>query len=123
MPETKPTVLVLTALALEYAAVRAHIEGRRDRPHPGNGTFVEVGHLPGTPWQVAAAELGEGAKNTAALTASLIGWLRPEAWHGSHALLSAARAAVRDLPDVRAHFKPIATADVVLADAESEMEG
>ncbi|MGW1912380.1 5'-methylthioadenosine/S-adenosylhomocysteine nucleosidase family protein [Streptomyces sp. NPDC002076] len=165
MPETKPTVLVLTALALEYAAVRAHIKGRKDRPHPGNGTFVEVGHLPGTPWQVAAAELGEGARNTAALTASLIGWLRPEAvlfvgvagslkedialgdvvvgtkvygihggkqttdgllirpeaWHGSHALLSAARAAVRDLPDVRAHFKPIATADVVLADAESEI--
>ncbi|MER5547185.1 5'-methylthioadenosine/S-adenosylhomocysteine nucleosidase [Streptomyces sp. NPDC002589] len=165
MQETKPTVLVLTALALEYTAVRAHIEGREDRTHPGNGTIVEVGHLPGTPWQVAAAELGEGAKNTAALTASLIGWLRPEAvlfvgvagglkedialgdvvvgtkvygvqtgkqtpegllnrpetWHGSHALLSAARAAVRDLPDVRAHFKPIATADLVLADAGSEI--
>ncbi|MGW3173221.1 5'-methylthioadenosine/S-adenosylhomocysteine nucleosidase family protein [Streptomyces sp. NPDC001153] len=165
MPETKPTVLVLTALALEYTAVRAHIEEREGRTHPDNGTIVEVGQLPGTPWQVAAAELGEGARNTAALTASLIGWLRPEAvlfvgvagglkediglgdvvvgtkvygihggkqtpegllirpeaWYGSHSLLSAARAAVRDLPGVRAHFKPIATADVVLADAGSEL--
>ncbi|WP_225827389.1 5'-methylthioadenosine/S-adenosylhomocysteine nucleosidase [Streptomyces naphthomycinicus] len=165
VPETKPTVLVLTALALEYAAVRPYIAGREDRTHPGNGTFVEVGHLPGTPWQVACAELGEGARNTAALTASLIGWLRPEAvlfvgvagslkedvalgdvvvgtkvygvhggkqtpeglllrpeaWSGSHALLSAARTAVRDLSGVRTHFKPIATADVLLADAGAEI--
>ncbi|MFF5857190.1 hypothetical protein ACFY8B_16395 [Streptomyces sp. NPDC012751] len=38
-----------------------------------------MGRLPGTPWRVALAELGEGARNTAALTASLIGRLRPEA--------------------------------------------
>ncbi|MGW0771002.1 5'-methylthioadenosine/S-adenosylhomocysteine nucleosidase [Streptomyces sp. NPDC002676] len=165
MPETQPTVLVLTALALEYAAVRTYIEERKERTHPGNGTIVEVGRLPGTPWHVAAAELGEGARNTAALTASLIGWLRPQAvlfvgvagslkpdiglgdvvvstkvyavhggkvtpgrtlvrpdaWHGSNALVQAARSAVRDMPDVRAHFKPIATGDVVLADDESEI--
>jgi len=29
VPEPQPTVLVLTALALEYAAVRAHAEDRR----------------------------------------------------------------------------------------------
>ncbi|MFF4570272.1 5'-methylthioadenosine/S-adenosylhomocysteine nucleosidase [Streptomyces sp. NPDC001410] len=165
MPQTKPTVLILTALALEYTAVRAYIEEREERSHPDNGTFVEVGRLPGTSWQVAAAELGEGSRSAAALTSSLIGWLRPqavlfvgvagglkediglgdvvvgtkvygihggkvtpeghldrpEAWHGSNALLSAARAAVRDMPDVRTHFKPIATGDVVLADADSDI--
>jgi hypothetical protein len=46
---------------------------------------------------------------------------RPEAWHASNALLSAARAAVRDMPDVRTHFKPIATGEVVLADADSDI--
>ncbi|MYX98150.1 nucleosidase [Streptomyces sp. SID486] len=165
VPETKPTVLVLTALALEYAAVRAHVEERQELVHPGNGTFVEVGRLPGSPWQVAVAELGEGARNTAALTASLIGWLRPravlfvgvagglkedvglgdvvvgtkvygihggkvtaaglqvrpEAWSGSHALLQAARSAVRDMTGPRVHFKPVATGDVVLADAGSRI--
>ncbi|GGW18992.1 nucleosidase [Streptomyces capoamus] len=164
VPETRSTVLVLTALALEYAAVRAYIEDREERSHPGNGTYVEVGRLRGTACRVAAAELGEGSRTTAALTSSLVGWLRPravlfvgvagglkediglgdvvvgtkvygihggkvtpeglldrpEAWHGSHALLSAARAAVRDMPGVRVHFKPIATGDLVLADAESE---
>ncbi|MGW7409154.1 5'-methylthioadenosine/S-adenosylhomocysteine nucleosidase [Streptomyces sp. NPDC054833] len=165
MPETQPTVLVLTALALEYSAVRAHVEDRQDLVHPGNGTRLERGRLPGTPWHVAIGELGEGARATAALTASLIDWLRPravlfvgvagalkddigigdvvvgtkvygihggkqtaegllvrpEAWYASNALVQAARSAVRDMTDVRAHFKPIATGDVVLADAGSEI--
>ncbi|MFF9001833.1 5'-methylthioadenosine/S-adenosylhomocysteine nucleosidase [Streptomyces achromogenes] len=163
MPDSQPTVLVLTALALEYAAVRPYIERREELVHPGNGTVVEVGRLSGTPWRVAAAELGEGARNSAALTASLIGWLdpravvftgiagalkpdialgdvvvgtkvygihggkvtpegtrgRPEAWYGSNALVQAARSAARDMPDARVHFKPVATGDVVLADAAS----
>ncbi|MGW1601761.1 5'-methylthioadenosine/S-adenosylhomocysteine nucleosidase [Streptomyces eurythermus] len=164
VPDTQPTVLVLTALALEYAAVRPYIEHRQELVHPGNGTVVEAGLLSGTPWRLAAAELGEGARNSAALTASLIGWLdpravvftgiagglkpdialgdvvvgtkvygihggkvtpegtlgRPEAWYGSNALVQAARSAARDMPDARVHFKPIATGDVVLADAGSE---
>ncbi|MFM9446842.1 5'-methylthioadenosine/S-adenosylhomocysteine nucleosidase [Streptomyces acidiscabies] len=46
---------------------------------------------------------------------------RPESWHGSHALVQAARSALRDLrPDVRGHRKPIACGDVVLADQRSE---
>lgn len=47
--------------------------------------------------------------------------VRPKALPGSHALEQAARSAVRDMPRVRAHFMPIATGDVVLADAESEI--
>ncbi|MEU3998836.1 5'-methylthioadenosine/S-adenosylhomocysteine nucleosidase [Streptomyces fungicidicus] len=164
MPEIQPSVLVLTALPLEYAAVRAHVEERRELVHR-DGTRVEKGRLPGASWHVALAELGMGAERAAALTTQLINWLRPEAVFfvgvagslkddveigdvvvgtkvyeihggkptpegflvrpnalpGSHALEQAARSAVRDMPDVRAHFLPIATGDVVLADARSEI--
>ncbi|MBE8472702.1 5'-methylthioadenosine/S-adenosylhomocysteine nucleosidase [Streptomyces justiciae] len=164
VPETVSTALILTALPLEYAAVRAHIEERRERTHR-DGTRIEQGQLPGTAWQVALAELGVGADRAAALTTQLIDWLRPEAVFfvgvagglkddveigdvvvgtqvyeihggkqapegflvrpkslpGSHALEQAARFAVRDMPDVRPHFAPIATGDVVLADADSEI--
>ncbi|MFI9824259.1 nucleosidase [Streptomyces sp. NPDC052013] len=164
MPKTQPTALILTALPLEYAAVRAHVEERRELVHQ-DGTRIEKGQLPSTSWQVALAELGMGAERAAALTTQLISWLRPEAVFfvgvagslkddvgigdvvvgtqvyeihggkqtpegflvrpkalpGSHVLEQAARSAVRDMPDVRAHFMPIATGDVVLADAESEI--
>ncbi|CAM5537512.1 5'-methylthioadenosine/S-adenosylhomocysteine nucleosidase OS=Streptomyces tendae OX=1932 GN=GUR47_13725 PE=4 SV=1 [Streptomyces tendae] len=78
MPDIQPTVLVLTALPLEYAAVRTRVEEREERVHR-DGTRVEVGRLPGTSWHVALAELGMGAERTAALTTQLIHWLRPEA--------------------------------------------
>lgn len=164
VPENQPTALVLTALPLEYAAMRAHVEKRVELVHP-DGTRVEKGRLPGTAWHVAIAELGMGAERAAALTTQLINWLRPEAVFfvgvagslkddvgigdvvvgtqvyeihggkqtpegflvrpkalpGSHALEQAARSAVRDMPEVRAHFMPIATGDVLLADAESEI--
>ncbi|MFJ4630577.1 nucleosidase [Streptomyces sp. NPDC088847] len=164
VPEPQPTVLVLTALPLEYDAVRAQVEQREERVHP-DGTRVERGQLPGTPWHVALSELGVGADRAAALTSQLINWLhpqavlfvgvagslrddigigdvvvgtqvyeihggkqtpegflvRPKALPGSHALEQAARSAVRDMPDVRAHFVPIVTGDVVLADAKSEI--
>ncbi|MFI6037176.1 5'-methylthioadenosine/S-adenosylhomocysteine nucleosidase [Streptomyces sp. NPDC051315] len=165
MPETNPTVVVLTALPLEYAAVRAHLADREEDVHPEDGTRVETGRLDGTSWTVALAELGEGVDNAAAMTTQLIGWLRPqavlfvgiagslkgdigigdvvvgtkvygihggkwtpqgflsrpEAWRASNALVQAARSAVRDMTDVRPHFKPIASGDVVLADAASEI--
>lgn len=164
VPEPQPTVLVLTALPLEYDAVRAQVEQRQEHVHP-DGTRVERGQLPGTRWHVALGELGVGADRAAALTSQLINWLhpqavlfvgvagslkddigigdvvvgtqvyeihggkqtpegflvRPKALPGSHALEQAARSAVRDMPDVRAHFVPIATGDVVLADAKSEI--
>ncbi|MGW2523827.1 5'-methylthioadenosine/S-adenosylhomocysteine nucleosidase family protein [Streptomyces sp. NPDC001617] len=164
VPETVSTALVLSALPLEYAAVRAHIEERQEDVHR-DGTRVEKGRLAGTRWQVALAELGVGADRAAALTTQLITWLRPEAvlfvgvagslkddveigdvvvgtqvyeihggkqtpegflarpkaLPGSHALEQAARSAVRDMPEVRPHFTPIATGDVVLADADSDI--
>jgi adenosylhomocysteine nucleosidase len=162
VPQTSPTVVVLTALPVEYDAVRAHLGDPEELVHP-DGTRVECGRLAGTPWTLAIAELGEGAVNTAALTVRIAGWLRPEAvlfvgvagalkddvelgdvvvgtkvyavqggkvtadgfearpevWHGSHRLVQAARSALRDLEGVRAHRKPIACGDVVLADQAS----
>ncbi|MHC3475460.1 5'-methylthioadenosine/S-adenosylhomocysteine nucleosidase [Streptomyces sp. 7R007] len=165
MPNTpSPTAVILTALALEYTAVRSHLTDREELVHE-DGTRVEYGRLDGTECTVAVAELGEGVVNAAALTTQIISWLRPravlfvgvagslkddigigdvvigtkvygihggkqtpqgfqvrpEAWHGSNALVQAARSAVRDMPDVRAHFKPIAAGDVVLADSRSEI--
>ncbi|MFE6284442.1 nucleosidase [Streptomyces sp. NPDC057877] len=162
MPETRPTVAVLTALSLEYTAVRAHLTGVRKREHP-RGTRAEVGLLPGTPWSVALVEMGVGNLTAAALTERVLSWLepeavffvgvagglkkdialgdvvvatkvyavhggketpegflvRPEAWRASHRLTAAARDALRD--DPRAHLKPIAAGDVVLADAKSAL--
>lgn len=155
------TIVIITALPVEYAAVRTHITDWEELGHE-NGARVEYGQLEGTPWKVALAELGQGAINAAALTEQIVSWLRPQAvlfvgvagalkddiergdvvvgtkvygihdkespeglhirsetWHSSYALVQAARSAVRDLADVRAHFKPIATDDVVLADARS----
>ncbi|MFJ8001883.1 nucleosidase [Streptomyces sp. NPDC096310] len=160
MPVARPTVVVLTALPLEYEAVRAHLIGVEKLVHP-TGTRAERGVLPGTGWQVALAEIGEGTHNAAALTERVLTWLRPsalllvgvagglkddialgdvvvatkvyaydggkqsaegflarpEGWHVSHRLEQAARAALRWRPGV--HFKPIAVANIVLADSGS----
>ncbi|WP_426568599.1 nucleosidase [Streptomyces canus] len=166
MPETNPTAVVLTALPVEYDAVRAHIEVRdEDEAVLGDGTRLEQGCLAGTSWNVALAELGEGALTTAALTTRVVAELapeallfvgvagglkddveigdvvvgtkvyaihggkvsdegflaRPEAWHGSHRLLQAARSALRGLDGVRGHRKPIACGDVVLAHERSAL--
>ncbi|MGQ4382957.1 5'-methylthioadenosine/S-adenosylhomocysteine nucleosidase family protein [Streptomyces sp. SAS_270] len=77
MPETEPTVVILTALPSEYDAVRAHIPDAEERVHD-EGTYVEWGRLPDTPWHVAVAELGPGALNAAVLTERIVNWLRPD---------------------------------------------
>ena len=162
MPELPPTVAVLTALPLEYKAVRGHLTDLRKREHR-RGTRAEVGRLPGTGWSVALVELGEGNLTAAALTERVMEWLepeamffvgvagglksdialgdvvvatkvyavhggketaegfhvRPEAWRASHRLAAAARDALRD--DPRAHLKPIAAGDVVLAATKSAL--
>ncbi|GGN39722.1 5'-methylthioadenosine/S-adenosylhomocysteine nucleosidase [Streptomyces fuscichromogenes] len=163
MPANQPIVVVLTALPVEYDAVRAHLSGDLRELVHDDGTRVEVGSLEGTSWDLALAELGEGAVNAAALTTRIVGWLRPQAllfvgiagslrndveigdvvvgtwvyavhggkhtpegfdarprsWPGSNRLVQAARSAVREIRELRAHLKPIACADVVLADDRS----
>ena len=67
MPDTPPTVAVLTAQPLEYTAVRACLTDIEKRVHP-TGTRAETGQLPGTSWRVALLEMGEGTRGAAALT-------------------------------------------------------
>jgi len=73
----QPTAVILTALPVEYDAVRAHLTNAEELIHT-DGTRVERSRLDGTSWSVAVAELGEGALNAAALTTQIVDWLRPE---------------------------------------------
>ncbi|MET7478942.1 tetratricopeptide repeat protein [Streptomyces sp. NPDC005648] len=79
MPATSPTVVALTALPLEYRALRAHLTGIEKHVHPVYGTRAEVGHLPGSRWRVALLETGEGTRGAAALTERVMSWFAPEA--------------------------------------------
>ena len=78
MPDTPPTVAVLTAQPLEYTAVRAHLTDIEKRVHP-TGTRAETGQLPGTSWRVALLEMGEGTRGAAALTERVMSWFKPDA--------------------------------------------
>ncbi|MCX5075542.1 5'-methylthioadenosine/S-adenosylhomocysteine nucleosidase [Streptomyces sp. NBC_00513] len=77
MPKTQPTAVILTALAVEYDAVRDHLADAEELVHD-DGTRVEQGRLGNTSWNVAIAELGVGAVNCAALTTQIANWLRPQ---------------------------------------------
>ncbi|NUT25858.1 MAG: tetratricopeptide repeat protein [Streptomyces sp.] len=77
VPGIQPTAVILTALAVEYDAVLAHLTDAEERVLD-DGTRVEQGRLGDTPWNVAVAELGMGAVNTAALTTRIVGSLRPQ---------------------------------------------
>ncbi|MEU6254152.1 hypothetical protein [Streptomyces sp. NPDC047043] len=73
-----PTVVVLTALSLEFQAVRRLLSHVHDVPHP-QGTLFDVGRVPGLPWQVALVEIGDGNLGAAALTERAIAFFRPAA--------------------------------------------
>ncbi|WP_105970802.1 5'-methylthioadenosine/S-adenosylhomocysteine nucleosidase family protein [Streptomyces geranii] len=79
MPETKRTVTVLTALSLEYDAMREHLTDIETLTHPRYGTKAKRGQLPGTPWQVVLVNMGEGTLTAATLTERVLTWLDPEA--------------------------------------------
>jgi nucleoside phosphorylase len=70
-------VLVLTALDLEYEAVRAHLSDLREHAHPA-GTLFETGWLPGGR-QVTIAVTGEGNQGAAVLAERGIAMFRPRA--------------------------------------------
>lgn len=79
MPETKRTVAVLTALSLEFDAVREHLTDIETLTHPRYGTKAKLGQLPDTPWQVVLVNMGEGTLTAATLTERVLTWLDPEA--------------------------------------------
>ena len=53
------TVVILTALSLEFQALRTQLSGIRPRLHPA-GTLFEEGFLPRVPCRIALATVGEG---------------------------------------------------------------
>jgi nucleoside phosphorylase len=71
-------VVVLTALPVEYRAVRAHLRDRVRRSHP-TGTEFEVGVLPGAGGRVAIAELGQGTIDAALAVSHAVELFRPGA--------------------------------------------
>ncbi|MFG2133802.1 SAV_2336 N-terminal domain-related protein [Streptomyces sp. NPDC048751] len=75
---SSPAVVILTALAVEYDAVRAHLTDPEELVH-ADGTRVERGRIDGAPWTVAIAELDGGAERAAAVATRIASWLRPEA--------------------------------------------
>lgn len=76
--DTARTVVVLTALDLEYLAVRAHLVGLRQRRHPA-GTLFETGQLPGSDVMIVIAVTGAGNPGAGVLTERAIAMFRPQA--------------------------------------------
>ncbi|MEU2929397.1 5'-methylthioadenosine/S-adenosylhomocysteine nucleosidase [Streptomyces sp. NPDC007251] len=72
------TIVVLTALSVEYLAVTGQLTNLKREDHP-TGMISERGELPGTPWSIYVAEAGEGNQATAVLTERAITWLNPRA--------------------------------------------
>lgn len=71
-------IVLLTALDLEYQAVRRYLERTRTQSHPA-GTLFEVGQLPGAGGTVALAVTGEGNVGAAVLTERAIAMFQPRA--------------------------------------------
>ncbi|MEU2283403.1 hypothetical protein ABZ614_16005 [Streptomyces sp. NPDC013178] len=70
--EAEPrTIAVLTALSVEYEAVRAGLVSVRRGPSL-RGTVTELGWLNGTPWRIVLAELGEGTHAASALAERIV---------------------------------------------------
>jgi nucleoside phosphorylase len=77
-PSLPNIVVVLTALPVEYQAVRQHLLQPEARPHPA-GTLFEVGRLPGAAGMIALAQTGEGNVGAAVLAERAIAAFRPRA--------------------------------------------
>ena len=78
-PKPVLKVVVLTALGVEYAAVRAHLAGVRLR-RTRSGTRYDVGLVPGEhlDWEVYLGEVGMGNSGAAAEVAGAIETFSPQ---------------------------------------------
>lgn len=73
------SAIILTALPVEYRAVRAHLTGCRDEVHP-EGTVYEKGSFVAAEkrWTVGIAEIGAGNSRSAQEAERAIAHFRPE---------------------------------------------
>jgi nucleoside phosphorylase len=73
------TAVVLTALPVEYKAVRDHLSDLREERHD-QGTIYEVGSFPPgqSVWSVAIAEIGMGNSSAAMEAERAISYFRPD---------------------------------------------
>jgi nucleoside phosphorylase len=71
-------VVIMTALELEYGAVRARLADLRPISHPA-GTLFEIGMLPGSQRSVALSAAGEGNQTTAIVAERAAAMFAPRA--------------------------------------------
>jgi nucleoside phosphorylase len=74
-----PHAVILTALPIEYLAVRAHLSGLREEVHP-QGTIYERGQFAGhgSSWEIGIVEIGAGNPGAALEAERAIAHFRPE---------------------------------------------
>ena len=81
MSEKEPALqraVILTAIRVEYEAVRAHLADLREEPHP-QGTIYERGIFSGTSlrWDILIGEIGAGNPTAALEAERVISYFQP----------------------------------------------
>ena len=73
-----PCAVILTALPVEYEAVRAHLKDMQEKVHVG--TLYELGHFQSgdQSWEVAIAEIGMGNPGAASAAERAIAYFKPQ---------------------------------------------
>jgi len=74
-----PRAVILTALPVEYSAVRTHLTALREETHP-QGTIYERGKFitKGQAWEVGIAEVGAGNAGAAVEAERAIAYFKPD---------------------------------------------
>jgi nucleoside phosphorylase len=74
-----PCAVILTALSIEYLAVRAHLNNLREEVHP-QGTIYERGRftVESQTWNVGIVEIGAGNSSAALEAERAIGYFNPD---------------------------------------------
>jgi len=74
-----PRAVILTALPVEYSAVRSHLTDLQEETHP-QGTIYERGRLTaeGQTWEIGVVEIGAGNSGAALEAERAIAYFRPE---------------------------------------------
>src|SRR5258708_12339256 len=73
-----PHAVILTALPVEYEAVRAHLKDTREKVH--EGTIYELGQFQSgdQSWEVAIAEIGMGNAGAASAAERAVACFKPQ---------------------------------------------